>query len=83
MFGYAAEILGIPARPEAAGSDGERARHPAIEWARSVGVTGIPTFVFNEKYAVVGAQEYPAFQGVMAKLAEEARAEAEPPAGEG
>ena len=55
----------------------------AIEWARAVGVTGIPTFVFNEKYAVVGAQEYPAFQGMMAKLAEEARAEAEPPVGEG
>ncbi len=35
MFGYAAEILGIPVRPEAAGSDGERASHPAIEWARS------------------------------------------------
>ncbi len=55
----------------------------AIEWARSVGVTGIPTFIFNEKYAIVGAQEYPAFQGIMAKLAEEARAEAEPPVGEG
>ena len=50
----------------------------AIEWARSVGVTGIPTFVFNEKYAVVGAQEYPTFERVMAKLAEEAQAEAEP-----
>ncbi len=55
----------------------------AIEWARSVGVTGIPTFIFNEKYAIVGAQEYPAFQGVMAKLAEEARAEAESQTGEG
>ena len=41
-----------------------------IEWARAIGVTGIPTFIFNEKYAVVGAQEYPVFQQVMQRLAE-------------
>ncbi len=51
-----------------------------IEWARTVGVTGVPTFIFNEKYAVVGAQEYPVFQQVMERLAE---MEAEEPRGEG
>ncbi len=39
-----------------------------IEWARSIGVTGVPTFVFNDKYAIVGAQEYSVFQSVMAQL---------------
>jgi predicted DsbA family dithiol-disulfide isomerase len=42
-----------------------------IAWSRAVGVTGIPTFIFNEKYAIVGAQEYPAFEQVMARLREE------------
>jgi predicted DsbA family dithiol-disulfide isomerase len=43
-----------------------------IAWSRAVGVTGIPTFIFNEKYAIVGAQEYPAFEQVMERLHEEA-----------
>ena len=37
-------------------------------WARRAGITGIPTFIFNEQYAIVGAQEYPAFQAMMAEL---------------
>ena len=52
----------------------------AIAWARSVGVTGIPTFIFNDKYAVVGAQEYEAFERMMEHLAQEADS---PPTGEG
>ena len=39
-----------------------------IEWSRGVGVTGIPTFIFNEQYAVVGAQEYEVFEQVLEKL---------------
>ena len=39
-----------------------------IQWAQSVGVTGVPTFIFNDRFAMVGAQEYPAFQGVMQEL---------------
>lgn len=46
-----------------------------IEWSRAIGVTGIPTFIFNERYAIVGAQEYPAFQNVMQRLEEESRGE--------
>lgn len=42
-----------------------------IEWSRAVGVTGIPTFIFNEKYAIVGAQEYPAFERVLERLQSE------------
>jgi protein disulfide-isomerase len=44
------------------------------DWAHAVGVTGVPTFIFGRKYAVVGAQPYEAFEGVMAKLGVEKRA---------
>jgi len=53
-----------------------------IEWARSVGVTGIPTFIFDDKYALVGAQEFDAFEQVMATLKDE-RAGGEDAAGAG
>jgi predicted DsbA family dithiol-disulfide isomerase len=39
-----------------------------IAWSRGIGVTAIPTFVFNERYGMVGAQELPAFRAVMDKL---------------
>jgi len=39
-----------------------------IDWARSVGVTGIPTFILNDQYAVVGAQPYEVFEQVMERL---------------
>ena len=31
-----------------------------IAWSRSIGVTAIPTFVFGERYGMVGAQEFEA-----------------------
>ena len=40
----------------------------AIEYARSIGVTAVPTFIFNDRYAIVGAEEYGAFQRVMERL---------------
>lgn len=39
-----------------------------IEWSRGIGVTGVPTFVINEQYGVVGAQEYPVLVEVMERL---------------
>lgn len=39
-----------------------------IDWARSVGVTGIPTFVVNGEYAIVGAHEYEVFEQVMEEV---------------
>jgi predicted DsbA family dithiol-disulfide isomerase len=39
-----------------------------IGWSRAIGVTAIPTFVFNEQYGMVGAQELPAFRQMMAKI---------------
>lgn len=39
-----------------------------IQWSQSIGVTGIPTFVFDEQYGVVGAQDYQVFEAVMQEL---------------
>lgn len=39
-----------------------------IGWARAIGVTGVPTFIFNDRYGVVGAQEYDVFERVMEQL---------------
>ncbi|MEI6137319.1 MAG: DsbA family oxidoreductase [Chloroflexota bacterium] len=40
----------------------------AIEQAYAIGVEAIPTFVVNEKYAVVGAQEYETLERVMVQM---------------
>jgi predicted DsbA family dithiol-disulfide isomerase len=39
-----------------------------IAWSRGIGVTGVPTFVFEDKWAIVGAQDYPVFQSIMEQL---------------
>ena len=45
-----------------------------IAWSRAIGVTAIPTFVFNEQYGMVGAQELPAFRQMMEKIGAKPRA---------
>lgn len=49
----------------------------AVEGARLAGVRSVPTFIFDEQYAVVGAQEYTTFQAVMKELGREPRTEGE------
>lgn len=44
-----------------------------IAWSRSIGVTAIPTFVFDERFGMVGAQEFEAFQEMMAKTGSKPR----------
>ena len=39
-----------------------------IAIARQIGVRGVPTFIFNERDAVVGAQEYEVFEQVLEQL---------------
>ena len=45
-----------------------------ISWTKQIGVTAIPTFVFNERFAMVGAQELPAFRSIMERLGIQPRA---------
>ena len=40
-----------------------------MQWGRAVGVTGVPTFIFNEKFALVGAQDYNVFSDLAARIA--------------
>ena len=46
----------------------ERQVDDGINWSRSVGVTAVPTFIFDEKYGVVGAQPVEALMKVMEEM---------------
>ena len=39
-----------------------------VTWAQRIGVTGVPTYVINDKYAIVGAQPYEAFKNALAQI---------------
>ena len=39
-----------------------------VRWAWEIGVTGVPTYVINGRYALVGAQPYEAFQKTLEKI---------------
>lgn len=45
-----------------------------INWSRGIGVTAIPTFVFQEQHGIVGAQDYSVFQSMMTELGQTPRA---------
>ena len=40
--------------------------------AQEIGITGVPTYIFGDMYAIVGAQPYEVFERVLARLADEA-----------
>jgi predicted DsbA family dithiol-disulfide isomerase len=40
-----------------------------VRWAYQIGVTGVPTYVINNRYAIVGAQPYEVFKDVLAQIA--------------
>ncbi len=48
-----------------------------VDEAYALGITGVPTYILNDKFAIVGAQPYEVFEQVMAQLMAEAE-EAEP-----
>lgn len=39
-----------------------------VQRAKQIGVTGVPTYVINDKYAIVGAQPYEAFKNALAQI---------------
>jgi predicted DsbA family dithiol-disulfide isomerase len=39
-----------------------------VRWAYQIGVTGVPTYVINDRYAIVGAQPYEVFQGALEEI---------------
>ncbi|HXQ33732.1 MAG TPA: DsbA family protein, partial [Anaerolineales bacterium] len=40
-----------------------------VRWAYQIGVTGVPTYVINNRYAIVGAQPYEVFKQTLAQIA--------------
>lgn len=39
-----------------------------VQWAYQIGVTGVPTYVINDRYALVGAQPYEVFKNALAQI---------------
>lgn len=63
-----------------ASDEGQAELTAAFEDARRRGITAVPTFVFNDRYAVQGAQPAAALLEVLEKVAAEEAAAAEPAA---
>jgi predicted DsbA family dithiol-disulfide isomerase len=40
-----------------------------VRWAYQIGVTGVPTYVIDNRYAIVGAQPYEVFKGALEQMA--------------
>ena len=74
VLGDAARSAGLDAdemqREVAAGKYTASVNALAQEAAQS-GVSGVPTYVLNDRYAIVGAQPYEVFQQALARLAAE------------
>ncbi len=39
-----------------------------VRWAYQIGVTGVPTYVINNRYAIVGAQPYDVFKDALEQI---------------
>lgn len=68
----AAEEVGLDADDMQTVVDG--GKHTAevaeqVQQAQQIGVTGVPTYVINDRYAIVGAQPYEAFKNALAQIA--------------
>lgn len=44
-----------------------------VRWAYGIGVTGVPTYVINNRYAIVGAQPYEVFKQALEQIMKEDR----------
>lgn len=42
-----------------------------VRWAQQIGVTGVPTYVINDRYAIVGAQPYEVFKRALGEILKE------------
>jgi predicted DsbA family dithiol-disulfide isomerase len=40
-----------------------------VRWAYEIGVTGVPTYVINNRYGIVGAQPYEVFKSALEQIA--------------
>ncbi len=64
---------GLDGKPLAAALDEGRYASEVeeqIAWTRAAGIIGVPTFIFDERFALVGAQDYEVFRDVARRIAE-------------
>jgi predicted DsbA family dithiol-disulfide isomerase len=67
----AAEEVGLDADEMQREVDGGKYTANVVEqvnWAYQIGVSGVPTYVINDRYAVVGAQPYEVFKNALAQI---------------
>ena len=43
-------------------------RSNQVQWAYQIGVSGVPTYVINDRYAIVGAQPYEVFKNALTQI---------------
>jgi len=67
----AAEEAGLDADEMQREVDGEKYTATVadqVKWAYQIGVTGVPTYVINNRYAIVGAQPYEVFTNALEQI---------------
>jgi predicted DsbA family dithiol-disulfide isomerase len=67
----AAEEVGLDADEMQRDVTGEKYKinvEEQVKWAYQIGVTGVPTYVINDRYAVVGAQPYEVFRTALEQI---------------
>ena len=77
MLASTAESVGLDSAELRTALEEGRYRQQVIDginWSRSIGVTAIPTFIFDDQYGIVGAQDYAVLQSVMRELGRSPRA---------
>jgi predicted DsbA family dithiol-disulfide isomerase len=70
----AAEELGLEADEMQREVENERYLATVVDevrWAYQIGVTGVPTYVINNRYAIVGAQPYEVFKNALEQIAKQ------------
>jgi predicted DsbA family dithiol-disulfide isomerase len=66
-----AEAIGLDAdemQREVASGKYEANVADQVRWAYQIGVTGVPTYAINDRYAIVGAQPYEVFKNALEKI---------------
>jgi predicted DsbA family dithiol-disulfide isomerase len=74
ILGEAAQSAGLDPEAmqrEVAGGQYTADVEEQVRQAYQIGVTGVPTYVLNNRYAIVGAQPYDVFEDVLSRLAAE------------
>ena len=67
----AAEEVGLNADEMQRDVTGEKYKlnvEEQVKWAYQIGVSGVPTYVINDRYAVVGAQPYEVFKNALQQI---------------